>query len=122
MNQQNQAMGMMNCSMTGLSIQTTGSGGASGTIAYSNSASGGSAGVTNSIYYGDPPNTAWGYWQQYYYPQVILQSYPVYLQNKAMDKGKQAFEICKSLLDKKLIKLDKVSDFVEAMDTILKTL
>lgn len=66
--------------------------------------------------------TCWNYWHQYYYPQVILQSYPVYLQHQAMDKGKQAFEIVKALLDKKLIKLDKVSDFVEAMDTILKTL
>lgn len=118
MNQNNQAMSMMNCSLNGLNISST-----QGQLATSyTSTTGGLSSQTNAIYYGDPPSTAWGYWQQYYYPQVILQSYPVYLQDKAMDKGKQAFEILKSLLDKKILKLDKVSDFVEAMDTILKTL
>lgn len=115
----NQAMQMMNCSMNGLAI--TGGTGTSGIVGTYTTTSQGSS-VTNAVYFGDPPNTAWGYWQQYYYPQVILQSYPVYLQDKAMDKGKQAFEILKSLLDKKLLKLDKVSEFVEAMDTILKAL
>jgi hypothetical protein len=66
--------------------------------------------------------SAWGYWQDYYYPQVITQSYPVYIQERAKDKGHQAYEIIKTLLDKKLIKLDKVSDFVEAMDCLIKIL
>lgn len=64
----------------------------------------------------------WNYWQGPYYEQVIYPSYPIYVREKAMDKGKQAFEICKSLMDKDLIRIEKVKDFVEAMDTILKTL
>jgi len=67
-------------------------------------------------------NTLWQYWQGDYYPWVIKESYPVYLQEKAMDKGKHAFEVVKALQDKKLLKLDKVFDFIEAMDCILKTL
>lgn len=39
-----------------------------------------------------------------------------------MDKGKQAFELVKALMDKKLLNVEKVRDFIEAMDTILKTL
>lgn len=66
--------------------------------------------------------SAWGYWQDFYYPQVIRESYPIYIRERAEDKGKQAFEIIKQLQDKKLIKLDKVSDFIEAMDTLIKIL
>lgn len=66
--------------------------------------------------------STWDYWQDLYYPQVIKTSYPVYIQERAQDKGKQAFEIIKMLQDKKLIKLDKVSDFVEAMDCLIKIL
>lgn len=64
--------------------------------------------------------SAWGYWQDGYYPTVIRQSYPIYLQERSEDKGQKAFEIIKHLQDKKLIKLDKVSDFIEAMDTLIK--
>jgi hypothetical protein len=66
--------------------------------------------------------TVWDYWQNYYYPQVISHSYPVYVQERAQDKGRQAFEIIKMLQDKKLIKLDKVSDFIDAMDCLIKIL
>jgi len=76
----------------------------------------------NYVVGADSNGTLWQFWQNQYYPYVIKESYPIYIQEKAMDKGKQAFEILKSLMDKKLLKLDKVSDFVEAMDTILKTL
>ena len=74
--------------------------------------------------WGDPAGqkSLWGFWSGDYYPQVIKVSYPVYLQERAMDKGKQAFELIKALIDKKLLKVEKVSDFVEAMDTVLKTL
>lgn len=106
--------------MTGLSIQSGSS--VSGVGSITTSTYGAAGNSLNAVYYGDPPETAWGYWQHYYYPQVILQSYPVYLQDRAMDKGKQAFELVKALQDKKLMKLEKVSDFIEAMDTILKTL
>lgn len=64
--------------------------------------------------------SAWGYWQNGYYPTVIRESYPIYLQERSEDKGQKAFEIIKHLQDKKLIKLDKVSDFIEAMDTLIK--
>lgn len=66
--------------------------------------------------------SCWGYWRDYYYPQVIRESYPVYIGEKAKDKGKQAFEIIKVLKDKKLIKLEKVSDFIDAMDELIKIL
>src|SRR3990167_9122312 len=66
--------------------------------------------------------SCWNYWQDFYYPQTIVHSYPVYLQDRAKDSGKQAFEIIKALQDKKLIKLEKVSDFIEAMDTLIKIL
>jgi len=45
-------------------------------------------------------------------------SYPVYVK----DSTKQAFEIIKVLQDKKLLKLDKVSDFIEVMDAIIEKL
>ena len=79
----------------------------------------GDAVSTNAVH---TMNTGWGWWQGYYYPQIIRESYPVYLQDRAKDSGKQAFEIIKALQDKKLMKLDKVSDFIEAMDTLIKVL
>ena len=76
---------------------------------------GGNAGVENSL-------NCWGYWQDYHYPTVIRESYPVYLQDRAKDKGKQAFEIIKMLKDKKIVKLKTVSEFIDAMDTLIKIL
>ena len=81
-----------------------------------------SASSGTTTYYSSGGNTLWGYWQDQYYPYVIRESYPVYIQDRAMDKGKQAFELLKALMDKNLVKVDKVKDFIEAMDTILKTL
>ena len=66
--------------------------------------------------------TGWGYWQEHYYPNVIRESYPVYIQDRAEDKGKKAFEIIKHLQDMKLVRLDKVSDFINAMDILIKIL
>ena len=66
--------------------------------------------------------SCWGYWQDYYYPNVIRESYPVYIQERAQDKGKKAFELIKILSDKKIIKLDKVKDFIDAMDAIMAIL
>lgn len=66
--------------------------------------------------------TGWGYWQDYYYPAVIQASYPVYIQERALDKGKHAFEIIKILKDKKLVKINKVSDFIDLMDELIKIL
>ena len=66
--------------------------------------------------------TCWGYWRDYYYPSVIRESYPVYVSERAKDKGKQAFEIIKVLKDKKLVTLSKVSDFIDLMDELIKIL
>jgi hypothetical protein len=66
--------------------------------------------------------SCWGYWTDYYYPSVIRESYPVYISERAKDKGKQAFEILKILKDKKLVKMDKVADFVDLMDELIKIL
>ena len=66
--------------------------------------------------------SVWDVWQNCYYPQVIHTSYPVYLQEKSKDCGKQAFEIIKALSDKKMIKMDKVSDFIAIMDLLIKIL
>lgn len=70
--------------------------------------------------FNDP--TAWGYWERDYYPYIIKESYPIYIQERAIDKGKQAFEIIKHLQDKKLMKLETVRDFIEAMDCLLRIL
>ena len=90
-------------------------------ITYSDPVVGGITGggcKTNAFY----SCTPWDYWQNFYYPQVIRESYPVYIRERAEDKGKQAFEIIKMLQDKKLIKFDKVSEFIEAMDALIKIL
>lgn len=83
-------------------------------------ASGASSNTANTVYTYN--GTAWDYWHRDYYPLVIRESYPMYLQERSMDKGKQAFEILKLLQDKKLITLDKVSDFIDAMDALIKVL
>lgn len=71
---------------------------------------------------GSAGTSCWHYWQNYYYPYVIRESYPVYIRERAKDKGKQAFEIIKILKDKKLISLKKVSDFIDLMDALIKIL
>ena len=83
-----------------------------------------STGEVNSIY-DNPANknlSCWDYWQERYYPQIIRESYPIYIGERAKDNGKQAFEIIKALMDKKLLKLDTVRDFIEAMDLLINTL
>lgn len=67
-------------------------------------------------------SSCWDYWTDFYYPQYISTSYPVYIRERAKDKGKQAFEVIKILKDKKVIKLDKVQDFVDIMDELIKIL
>lgn len=66
--------------------------------------------------------TCWHYYQDYYYPIVIRESYPVYLQERAKDKAKQAFEIIKILKDKKLVQLKTVGNFIDLMDELIKIL
>ena len=72
--------------------------------------------------YYDGSGTCWHYWQDYYYPRIIRESYPIYIQEQSKDKGKQAFEIIKMMSDKKFLKLDKVKDFIGAMDLLIKIL
>ncbi len=78
--------------------------------------------AANELSPGGNQLTCWGYWQDYWYPNVITTSYPVYIQERSLDKGKQAFEIIKVLKDKKMVKLDKVSDFIDLMDALIKIL
>jgi len=66
--------------------------------------------------------SCWDFYQNYYYPQVILPSYPVYIKERAEDKGKQAFEIIKMLNDKGKLKLNTVKDFIDTMDLLINVL
>lgn len=66
--------------------------------------------------------SCWDYWQNWYYPQVIYQSYPVYIKEQALDKGKKAYEIIKILKDKKLIEIRTVGKFIDLMDELIKIL
>ncbi len=66
--------------------------------------------------------SCWDYWRDYHYPQTIIPSYPVYIQERAKDKGKEAFEIVKMLKDKRFINLEKVHDFIDIMDELIKIL
>lgn len=95
-----------------LNIQTTGNSTFDGTSLTGN------LGQTPFSY----PISGWTYWSDYYYPQIIRESYPVYIQERAIDKGRQAFEIIKMLNDKRLVRLDKVSDFIDVMDALIKIL
>lgn len=94
-----------------------------GTLTIDTSANGTttSAGIStdNTISSG---TSCWDYWHTDYYPSVIHHSYPVYMQERAKDKGKQAYEIIKILKDKKLVKLGKVGDFIDLMDELIKIL
>lgn len=114
MTNQTDVMNTLNCAVSGMNITGIGSSALNVTSTTSYYDGNGGSGTSG--------NTLWGYWQNQYYPYVIRESYPVYIQDKAMDKGKQAFELLKALMDKNLVKVDKVKDFIEAMDTILKTL
>ena len=66
--------------------------------------------------------SCWQYWTDLYYPEVIRFSYPMYIQERAQDNGKKAYEIIKILKDKKLAKLNTVSDFINLMDELIKIL
>ena len=90
--------------------------------ALTSTATGGSYTTTAGGWVGDSKTTCWNYWQDYYYPYVIRESYPVYVQERAIDKGKKAFEIIKILKDKKLVNIDKVVDFITLMDELIKIL
>ena len=70
----------------------------------------------------DTDYSCWDYYQREYYPTIIKESYPVYLQERAKDKGKQAFEIIKILKDKKLVQMKKVEDFIDLMGELIKIL
>lgn len=106
--------------MQGLNIiATTASGDTGTTVAYSYSGDTSNS-TTNAMW--TVPMSGWQYWQNDYYPNVIHHSYPLYLQERAKDSGKQAFEVLKALQDKKILNIEKVSDFIEAMDTLIKIL
>lgn len=113
-------MNYVHCTLTP-SLNLNSANTTSNNATFTGSSTGTSAASINAILH-TAPLTGWSYWQDMYYPQVIRESYPVYLQERSKDKGKQAFEILKQMQDKKLMKLEKVSDFIEAMDTLIKIL
>lgn len=78
-------------------------------------------GTGDSLFYKDTM-TCYDWWQNWYYPYIIKESYPVYIQERAKDKGKQAYEIIKQLKDKKLIEIKSVKQFMEIMDELIKVL
>ena len=107
-------MSMLDCKLNdNLTFATTSN--SIGT-ASSNTINSGDYTASNNYY------TGWGYWQDYYYPQVIRESYPVYVRDRAEDKGKQAFEIIKMMQDNKFLNLEKVKDFINLMDALIKIL
>ena len=75
-----------------------------------------------SYFYTGDDMSCWNYWERHYYPQVIKTEYPVYIQERSKDKGKKALEIIKVLKDKKMLNMDKVKDFIDMMDTLIKIL
>jgi hypothetical protein len=77
--------------------------------------------INDLVYHGGETTGCWEYWQNWHYPQIV-QSYPVYIREKAKDNAKQAYEIIKILTDKKLVKVDKVKDFIDLMDELIKIL
>lgn len=89
----------------------------SGTTAYNTTQAFNSGTLTTTSY-----PTCWHWWMDKYYPEVIRESYPVYIREQAVDKGKQAYEIIKALKDKRFMKLETVSDFIDAMDVLIKIL
>ena len=66
--------------------------------------------------------TIWNYWEEYYYPYMIKESYPVWVQERAVDKGKKVYEIVKMLRDKKLVQVRTVKQFIEIMDELIKVI
>lgn len=66
--------------------------------------------------------TAFHWWQDHYYPQVIKEAYPVYIQEKSLDKGSKAYEIIKHLKDKKIVNINTAKQFIELMDALIKML
>jgi hypothetical protein len=78
-----------------------------------------SGGVKTNSYIPEKTTTCWTWWQNYYYPTIITNWYPVYVRERALDKGKQAYEIIKLLKDKKLIEVSTVKKFMELMDALI---
>ena len=121
-----QVMSLMSCKVdSNLSIDTAGS----NFTLDGNSGSVDTGGAVNALYHNDLNGyydgssiSGWGYWQNYYYPQIIRESYPVYIKERAEDKGKKAFEIIKRLNDLKVTRIDTVKDFIDAMDALIKIL
>lgn len=118
-----------NGNINGLSISCDGLSNLSAGFGYDSTSSGtffvnssDNSAVTTTLLYTPWNGSCWDYWQNHHYPYIIKESYPVYIQERAQDKGKQAFEIIKSLQDKKLLNLEKVKDFIDAMDLLIKIL
>ena len=78
--------------------------------------------ITTGNAIGATGTSCWHYWTDHWYPEVIHATYPVYIQERAKDKGKQAYELLKMLKDKRFINIEKVGDFIDLMDELIKIL
>ncbi len=82
-------------------------------VNWDNSSTGGDITMHVGSHYVD-----YDYYHTHWYPYT--QYYPSFTIGE--DKTKQAFKIVKLLMKKKLVKVDKVKDFVELIDEILEIL
>ena len=64
-------------------------------------------------------NACYDYWNTYY-PQSV--TYPYYSNTICIDKGLQALSIVKALMNKKLVKLTTIKQFIDLMDELVKIL
>lgn len=107
MDNKQMAMSMLNCSVDNNSL---------------NFDSCNNFGINSSGIGTSQQTSCWDYWQNQYYPYVIYPSYPVYIQERAVDKGKKAFEIIKLMKDKKFVIFKTVKDFIDVMDLLINIL
>ena len=68
----------------------------------------------------------WDYWVEPYpwYQPIVKEYYPVYYDwySSSSNKHKQAFDVAKMLVKKKLVDPKKIKDFIELVESIYKEL
>jgi len=74
--------------------------------------------VGDGPYHLDNYRYCWDWWYQYYMP--VYQ--PIQFATFNPDKGKQAIAIMKALMDKNIVKIKTVEDFVKAIDVVLNVI
>ncbi len=64
------------------------------------------------------------YWYPDWYYPTVREYYPVYYGywQSNQDKHQQAFNVARMLVDKKIVELKKVKDFIELVENIFKVM